>query len=359
MAKTQRIIDCDVHQTWADPNELYKRLPVGMQQAKLSIPSGTHGSPVGVMRGDTKPDQGGPGSSPELMISQHVEPFGIEKVVLTGSGVLGLGVHPNVHFATAMARAYNDALVETWLAGDPRFFGSLIVAPQDPVAAAAEIRRMGNHPRIVQVLMTSSTRIPYGQKIYWPIYEAAEEMGLPVAVHPGAEGRGIANDFATGQPSSYCEWHTNIPQNYMGQVVSLILEGVFERFPKLKFVCVEGGLAWIPHVMWRLDKNWKALRSSVPWVKRLPSEYLVEHVRFTTQPIEEPENPDHIRQILEMIHADKTVMFSSDYPHWDNDSPKHAFPKLDDALAARIFHGNAEELYDFSRGEAAAPVNTQ
>lgn len=102
-------------------------------------------------------------------------------------------------------------------------------------------------------------------------------------------------------------------------------------------------------MLWRLDKNWKALRSTVPWAKRLPSEYVWDHVRFTTQPIEEPQNRDHLVAIFEMIHAEKTVMFSSDYPHWDNDSPKHGLPRLSPEMAHRIFYRNAAELYDFGR----------
>lgn len=348
-----KIIDCDVHQDWAH-GEVESRLPAALR--RIRSPHHDTPSPIDVLRPDARPEEGGPsGSSPELLIKQHVEAFGIEKVVLTGSGTyLGLGVHPNVHYAIALARAYNDTLADTWLKADPRFFGSIIVAPQDPVAAAEEIHRWAGHPRMIQVLMCSGSRTPYGQKLYWPIYEAASEVGLPVALHPGTEGVGIANGFIAGPPSSYLEWHTLIPQNYMGHVISLLCEGVFEKFPKLKFVCLEGGLAWIPHVLWRLDKNWKALRSSVPWVKKLPSEYVWDHVRFSTQPIEEPENSQHILQIFEMIRAERTVVFSSDYPHWDNDSPAHGLPKLPDHLTDRIFYGNAAELYNFGRDEPAS-----
>jgi len=283
-----------------------------------------------------------------------LDPFGIDKGILTGAGIISLGVHPNIYFASALARAYNETLAETWLEEDGRFYGSIVIAPQDAETAAQEIRRWADHPKMVQVLMCSAARTPFGQKCYWPIYEAASECGLPVAVHPGAETCGSSNTFVSGPPTTYLEWHTNLPQNYMGHLTSLLCEGVFERFPNFKFVCIEGGLAWIPHVLWRLDKNWKALRSSVPWVKKLPSEYVWDHVRFTTQPIEEPENPRHLEAIFEMIRAEKTVMFSSDYPHWDNDSPSHGLPKLPADLAERIFYGNAAELYNFKDAAVTA-----
>jgi predicted TIM-barrel fold metal-dependent hydrolase len=350
-----RIIDTDVHQSWPDPKEVYNRLPAYFRNENFTIPAGTHNNPVSVNRMDAVSPSGDPaGTNYEMMRSQHLDAFGIDAAILTGNSILGLGVHPHAEFAKAMARAYNEALLETWLSWDERFFGAMLVAPQDPVAAAAEIRKLGTHPRIVEVLMCSATRVPYGQSFYWPIYEAAQEMGLPVSVHPGTEGRGLSNGFIAGPPSTYLEWHTNLSQNYMGHVVSLACEGVFEKFPRLKFVAKEGGLAWIPGVLWRLDKNWKALRSSVPWVRRLPSEYIVDHIRFTSQPIEEPERPEHLRQLLEMIQAEKTLMFSSDYPHWDNDSPKHAFPKLPEALMERIMYKNAEETYPLAKANVSS-----
>ncbi len=340
------IIDCDVHQSWPNNDEIIQRLPKEYRAEHFRVPIQDLPSPIGVSRDDAESDDGiAAGASYEKLKEQHMDAFGIDKAILTGSGILGLGVHPNVEYAKTVARAYNDALIDTWLTWDDRFFGAMIVAPQDPIAAAQEIRRVGAHGRIVQVLMCSATRIPFGQRFFWPMYEAAEEYGLPISVHPGTEGRGISNGFVSGPPSSYLEWHTILPQNYFGQVASLVCEGVFEKFPKMKFIAIEGGLAWIPGVMWRMDKNWKALRSTVPWLRRLPSEYIVDHIRFTTQPIEEPDSAQQLINLFEMIHAEKTVMFSSDYPHWDNDSPKHGLPRLPPELAERIYHKNAEELY--------------
>ena len=83
-------------------------------------------------------------------------------------------------------------------------------------------------------------------------------------------------------------------------LASLVFEGVFERFPKLKVVLIEGGFAWAPALGWRMDKHWERMRAEMPHVKRPPSEYVREHVWFTTQPIEEPDDPEHLADIMQM-----------------------------------------------------------
>ena len=104
-------------------------------------------------------------------------------------------------------------------------------------------------------------------------------------------------------------------------------------------------MAWLPALMWRLDAEWKALRTEVPWVRRRPSEYLRDHVRLSTQPLERPEDDRHLLQMLEMMEAEHVLMFASDYPHWDFDSPTHAFPKLPETIHRRIFSENARAWY--------------
>ena len=280
------------------------------------------------------------------MRRQLLDAYGVDYAVLTGAEIVGVGTSADYHYAAIMARAYNDWLIENWLGADPRLLGSLIIAPQNPPAAAQEIRRVRGHHLMRQVMMTSATRIPLGHLFYHPIYEAAQELQLPVAIHPGFEGTGISGPpSAAGYSSSYLEKHTNLSQGYMAPVTSLICEGVFEKYPELKFVCVEGGFGWVPHLMWRFDKNYKALRIQTPWLRRLPSEYILEHIRFTSQPIEEPQKSTQLLELLEMMQADRVLMFATDYPHWDFDSPVAAFPKLPAELQERIFWRNAQQLY--------------
>jgi predicted TIM-barrel fold metal-dependent hydrolase len=108
---------------------------------------------------------------------------------------------------------------------------------------------------------------------------------------------------------------------------------------------MEGGFGWLPSVMWRLDKDWKGMRHEVPWVDRRPSEYIREHFHFTTQPIEEPEDPRHLQQIVDMIGSEKFFLFATDYPHWDFDAPDRALQHIKKELRPKILYENARDLY--------------
>ncbi|PLS82903.1 MAG: amidohydrolase [Chloroflexi bacterium] len=267
---------------------------------------------------------------------------------------LAIGLSPEPDYAAAVVSPINDVIVHEWLPVDPRFRASLIVSPVDPPLAAREIHRLGHHPGVVQVLIPSWARMPYGQRFYHPIYAAAAEYNLPVAIHPGSEGVGIAYPpTPAGYPSTYFEFHTGLVTSYIGHLISLVTEGVFVQFPTLKWVLIEDGVSWLPPLLWRFNKNYKALRQTTPWLTQLPSEYVCEHVRLTTQPMEEPYNPNHLHQILGMFDAGHMLMFSSDFPHWDGDTPDFAARGLPPALRPRVMHATARELYGLPQGELA------
>ncbi|MGW5366415.1 amidohydrolase family protein [Actinopolymorpha pittospori] len=358
MENTDPVVDTDVHNAFKSKTELLDFLPQEWhrQWAASGTGGGVYYSPIGLMRRDAVPPGGGtPGNDPAYLDEHHLSPHGIDYAILTGSGVLGLSLLPDPDYGTAIAAAYNDWLAATWLPASEKYKGSIIINASDPVAAAEEIARSAGHPDVVQVLMASAAQQPYGQRFYHPIYAAAEKAGLPIAIHPGTEGRGIAGaPTPAGYPTRYFEWHNILPINYMTHVNSLVSEGVFEKFPDLTFVAIEGGIAWLPHLMWRMDKNYKALRATVPWLKRRPSEYIRKHIRLTTQPIEEPDDPRHLGQIIAMAGAETMIMFSSDYPHWDFDNPRIALSPLDRDVRTRIMSTNAVQLYGLATSRAGA-----
>ncbi len=341
------IIDCDVHPGPRTNDEIKAHMPLPFRNRWNGGGRGFFGNPVHGARLDSKPPSGGgPGTDPEFLRKQLIDEYGIAHAVLLPRAFCNH--HPDPDFGTAIAAAYNDWLAETWLGAynaDGAFKGSITVAHQDPQAAAREIERWAGHPHFVQVMTDSGARAPFGQRQYYPIYEACAKHNLPFAIHPGTDGMGINSQPSPGYPTHYIEWHTCLSLAFQAHLVSFLTEGVFEKFPNFKVVLVEGGVAWLPGLLWRLDAEWKALRTEVPWVKQRPSAYLRDHVRLSSQPLERPDDDKELLQLLAMMDAEHVLMFASDYPHWDFDSPARAFPKLPEAMRQRIFETNAREWY--------------
>jgi uncharacterized protein len=310
-------------------------------------------NPNGVRRRDAVlPDGREVANDPAALLQRHLEPHQIQSCILNLDYAFFL-LSPDLAFAAAMASAANDVLIHDWLERDPRFHASLVIAPSDPTMAAEEIRRVGPHPGFVQVLLPSGTQMLYGNRFYNPIYEAAEDIGLPVGIHTGFEGVGISGaPTASGYPGNYLEWHTGLFANYATHLISFVCEGVFQRFPRLKLVLIEGGVSWLPALMWRFDKNWKGLRSLTPWLDRLPSEVISEHVLLTTQPLEEPDRRAHLHQVMGMFNAADMLMFSSDFPHWDGDMPDFTGAAVPAPMRPAVLADNARRTYEF---RAVAP----
>lgn len=345
-------IDCDVHVRWKSTDELapYMEEPWLSRLKRGYIMYGHNGypNPNGSYKLDSiPPDKSSPGTDPAFTALDLLDKYEIERAILIGeSSHLALSNLANADWAAALASAYNDWFINKWFSADERYLGSIIIATQDPKQAAKEIKRVGSHPQFVQVSVGSGSRMPYGNRFFDPIFEAAEKQNLPVAIHPFSDGAGIANPpTSVGYPSHYIEFHTLAINSLQAHMVSLICEGTFEKFPNLKIVIVEGGIGWLPPLLWRLDKNWKGVRNEVPWVKKLPSEYAAKHFRLTTQPLDEPKNRKHLHQIIDMLPSKDMLLFSSDYPHWDFDNPFQVFRGFPKKVQEKIFYENAAELY--------------
>jgi hypothetical protein len=188
-----------------------------------------------------------------------------------------------------------------------------------------------------------SPGIQWGDEKYHPIWAAAERNDLPVGFHLLGSS-GIMNPpTSAGWPRSFMELSCGFPLLAQAELISIVCRGVFEKFPRLKVALVELGFSWLPSLMNRLDMRWAELRAEVPWLKRKPSEYIREHVRLTTQPLDIPD--DAIVAAIEAV-GPELLMFSSDYPHWDFDSPARAFPsRMDARVKEQVLSGTARELY--------------
>jgi uncharacterized protein len=359
------VVDCDVHEAYGSIDELLPYLDdvwarYFRECGFRDLPRDPYVATAhGGRRVDSWPPGGGPpGSDFDLMRTQLFDENALDFVILTGH-FYRVSSAPQVDFATALASAYNDWLIDTWLVRDERLRASIQVALQDPRAAAREIDRVGQHPQLVQVLFPQAAERAYGDPLYHPVYEAAVRNALPIAIHPsGSSGVSPPPTVVGSWPRTYFEYHANFALAYQAQLTSLVSEGVFVKFPDLRVVLLEGGFAWVPHVTWTLDTHWRSLQLEVPWLTRPPGSYIREHVFFGTQPIVMPEDPAQLVQVMEMIHGDTSLVFASDYPHWDFDSPSRFLPKEVSAeTRRRILGRTAIELYGLPEPVADSTVD--
>jgi uncharacterized protein len=278
-------------------------------------------------------------------VEHYLRARGVDLAILTGSE-FRLSAQPNQDMSAALATGINDWTLATWVRPFDCFKGSILVAPQDPAQAVAEIDRLGADPGMVQVLIGSATETPLGRRQYHPIYEACVRHGLPLALHFGGEGAGSTPPAtAVGHPATYFEWYGSLPQGYMAHIMSMVTEGVFERFPALRVVLCEGGVFWLPHVMWRFDKNWKAQRGETPWVKEPPSAYILRHFFSTLYPLEAAPSGEALAGVLEMIEGHRTLLFGSAYPEWRYGDPFAQVEELPAAVRPNVLAGSALAVY--------------
>jgi predicted TIM-barrel fold metal-dependent hydrolase len=353
------VIDCDVHHNRASDADLleylpkewldYAALPGFGRLAPLSPGLLWFGGPGGTnKRLDTFPTEGPPGSDFELLKEQLLEPFKLEWALLSYD-VGQEAAMPNVELGFALCQAMNDWTAERWLPLDDRLCAAIVVPSHFPDRAAAEIRRVAENPKFVSAMLPyNAFGQPLGHPVYDPIYAAAAEMGLPLHLH----GTGEYIDAVTphtsggGPHSSRFDIYTMIYQALANHITSLIVQGVFERYPTLNILLPEAGLAWFPWLAASLESNYGLMKRESRWVRKPPSEYLREHVAVSTQPCEaNPQDREAFVAHLSLVEGiEDMICYSSDYPHWDTDADtfiEAIFPK---AWHEKIFHGNARRV---------------
>lgn len=344
--KKKPIIDVDIHERASykelvpyleDPWARYITEADWVQEKHLPYP--VPGAD-GLDRADAKTPDGRPaGNDLSFMQEQLLDEIGHEFGILTGAfDPSPSSMHGWYEMAVALASAYNDWQIDNWLEHDGRLYGSVHIAAQRPQEAVREIERVGDHPKMVQVMLPID-KTPWGDPYYHPIFEAAERHNLMIAMHHNEPPSYYGN-----YPPYFVEWHAVMPNTHMVQVSSMIFNGVFEKYPNLKLMMVEAGFTYAPAFMRKMDQQYKYLRHEVPWIKRLPSEIVRNHVKFSTQPIDEL-STEEFHQFVELMGSDELICFSTDYPHWDYDSPFNALPSLGKDLESKIFAENARSFY--------------
>src|SRR6185437_3559934 len=272
-----------------------------------------------------------------------MDAMGVDVAVMFPSPMLQLGLHPQVEVEVALGRAYNRWLCERVLAHEPRIRSMLYLPFNDPDAAYRMVKEMGDKKGVTGFMVTSARHRPVQHNGYMKTYALLEEMGQPLAFHAGYNW----NDQAMGMMNKFISVHAlGFVFFNMVHLTNWIMNGLPERFPKLKVIWIESGLAWVPFMMQRLDNEYMMRSSEAPALKKLPSEYMRD-MFFSSQPMEMTDMAA-LEQTFRMMKAETQLLYSSDYPHWDFDLPSTIYdlPFLSEQGKRNILGANEMRVFD-------------
>jgi predicted TIM-barrel fold metal-dependent hydrolase len=352
------VVDACVHPR-PRPEELRPYLPKVWQGRRL--PAGDryyYPNPLGDSLKDAFSEAGPPGSDPALTSRHLFEEMRIDRAVLTP---LTLGLLPDGDLLAAICTATNEWLAETWLGqhnAHGKFYGTIRVTPTRPAAAVAEIEKWADHPGFVQIGIPLQSLQLYGTPPFLPIWEAAAHHKLPVFIHADAETGVELAPTPAGYLRHFLAFAAYQPINFINHLTSFMVGGVLDALPDLRLVFGDGGYDLAVPLMWRVDKDYRPMRGDVPWMKRLPSDYIAQHVRFIAHRMEGPTDDGMLDEWLEMGDAKSTLMYASNYPSWDFLHPSAAFGQVEPEGRERIMARNALELYALSPSEEDGDVRT-
>lgn len=281
---------------------------------------------------------------PDVVLARRsMDSMGIDYQVIFPTPMLVLGLHPEPETEAALADAYNEWMLEQVVPGDDRLLFLPYVPFNDPAAAEATVSRYLDNPRVMGFVVTSCRYRPVHHNTYMRLYAMLEEAGKPIAFHAGPNWE---KDGYVGQLNRFLTVHAiSFALCNIVHLSNWVINGIPERFPKLKSVWIESGLSWLPFVMQRLDSEYLMRSSEAPLLRRMPSDYIRE-MYFTNQPMEFT-SPRMMEATFAEIEAPTQLLYSSDWPHWDFDLPGVILdlPFLDDAAKRNILGLNACRVF--------------
>ncbi len=356
--RTMEVIDTDFH--FSPKWETLQRY------LKEPFKSRLYHFPVGSLEYNPEPANEKPGvgqdthgtASTAAEVIAVLDQFGTDIVIMNPGYTRPQAIF-NEPVIAAIASAHNDYLIEEVFPASDRIKASLMICHRDPQMGAAEIRRVGHHKQFVGVFTSFSGLFePIGTAKYDPILDAMQDFDLVLTAH----SEGWFPHFSplwTGA-RTWIELFGNAPAgNCMAHLAAMIVQGMFDKYPKQKVIFQEGGYWWLPDFMLRLDDFYmssggdialteRKLAAGERWLHKMPSQYVLDHVRFSTQPITIPKDRKHFGWLLELCHAQDLFCFSSDWPHQTMDPANWVVENPDcisEEMQKKLLSGNARKLY--------------
>lgn len=339
------LIDASVHVFFRSNADLRDHLREPFRSRGVPDPEMEwYGAPGGEYAPDTA-NGGYPGSDPAVVGRKLFEERGVDFAVLHP---MTRGNLPDRHLTSAVLAAHNTMMVERWLDDDTygeRFRGTVRVNPEDIEGALREIERWRDHPRVVQIGVPLQSKDLYGKPQFMPLWRAAADAGLPVAVHIET-GTGVDHPpTPSGHPRTYAQYLGFMGLNYLYHLMNMIAEGVFESLPDFKVVWADGGADMLTPFIWRMDTFGRPHLEQTPWAPEMPSDYLPGHVYFVNGGLDTPGDADFASEWLRMTGKEDMLMFGSSYPHWHHYDAASLPMAWTAEQREKVLWRNAAELY--------------
>jgi uncharacterized protein len=274
---------------------------------------------------------------------RSMDALGLDYQVVFPTPMLTLGMHPQDDIEAAVGAAYNKWLVETILPQDERLKGMIYLPFNTPEACVEEVEKYAGVDSIIGYSVVSTRNKPVHHNNYMRLYAMMEESGKPFSFHSGFNW----NDPSFLQLNRFISMHALSFVHYsLIHMTNWIINGLPERFPKLKVLWIESGLAWIPYLMQRLDHEYQMRTCEAPMLKKLPSDYMRD-MFYTSQPMEKT-NLKLLQATMESFNADTQLLYASDWPHWDFDAPSSitTLPFLNEQAKRNILGLNAARVFN-------------
>ena len=277
------------------------------------------------------------------LVQRAMDSLGIDYMVVFPTPMLVLGMHPQAEVEVVVGNAFNKWLTEEVLPHEPRMKAMLYLPFNHPEACVKAVEMYADNPSVIGFSVTSTRFRAVNHGSYMPLYSAIQATGKPLAFHSGFHW----GDQSMQQCNRFISMHAISFVYYnIIHMTNWIINGMPERFPKLKVIWIESGLAWIPFLMQRLDSEYMMRSSEAPLLKRRPSDYMRE-MYYSSQPLERS-NLELTEATFKAMKADTQLLFASDWPHWDFDLPSSitTLPFLDEQAKRNILGLNAARLFN-------------
>jgi predicted TIM-barrel fold metal-dependent hydrolase len=351
--RNYKVVDTDFHMLpdWSELRK-YMREPFKSELTNYPLVGGDYSPQYAIgIEGTGQETHGRARTAADIL--RVVDEIAVDTVIITPGFTRPQSMFHQA-MVTATAAAYNDFLINEVLPASPRIKAEIMINHRNPVDGAAEIRRVGGNPGFVGVYTEFGANYePIGTARHDPIFAAAVDHDLVVTSHIGMFWQ-KASPLSEGTRTWTELVGISACCTSMAYVGSMVMQGLFDKFPTLRVIIKEGGFWWLPEFMARADDYYlshpgdiklveRKLEAGEKFLTKLPSEYFETNIRFSSQPMCFPKSPEHFKWLMAMCHGEDWLLYSSDWPHATFDPLNWVFnPAISEEGRKKILSENAK-----------------